>query len=241
VVLQIDPRRVGCPVIEELTPRGPMPHIFGPVPPDAIVARLPLEGLPQAPDRVVGTRFGVVVFHGATMLNLAGVVEPLCCLRTLGLDRASSCEVVAAVDDLVFADAGMTIRTFRVRPQLDEFDVVIVPGGNHMPDLTNDIDVAGWLRSFPANRVIASVGSGALLLGSAGRLEGKRVTSSPATRGRLGRYGGSAVSQRLVDDGTLISAMDGASAVDLGLHLVARFAGRDAAELITQHLGLESR
>lgn len=240
-VLQIDPRRVGCPIIEELTPRGPMPHIFGPVPRDAIVARFPLESLEQAPEQVVGTRFGIVVFPGTSLLNLAGVIDPLCCVRTLGIDRAASCEVIGARDDLVFADAGMTTRVFRVRPQLDEFDVVVIPGGTRVLDLTDDIDVAGWLRSFPANRVMASVGSGALLLGAAGRLEGKRVTTHADLRGRLGRYGATPAAQSVVDDGLVVSATGAAGASALGLHLIARFTGREAADRVAHHLGLESR
>jgi cyclohexyl-isocyanide hydratase len=241
VVLQIDPRRVGCPIIEELTPRGPMPHIFGPVPRDAIVAQLPLASLAEAPDQVTGTRFGIVVLPGTTLLNLAAVIDPLCCLRTLGIDRRSSCEVLGARDDLVFADAGMTTRVFRVRPQLDEFDVVVIPGGSHVLDLTDDIDVAGWLRSFPPNRVMASVGSGALLLGAAGRLEGKRATTHDKLLGRLSRYGASAVQQPVVDDGLVITATGGLGALELGLHLVTRFAGREASELIGLHLGTLGR
>ncbi len=240
-VLQIDPRRVGCSIIEEQTPRGPMPHIFGPVPRDAIVAQRSLSDLVKAPDQVIGTRFGIVVLPGTTLLNLAGVIDPLCCLRALNIDRSSLCEVIGARDDLVFADVGMTIRVFRVRPQLDEFDVVVVPGGTYALDLTDDIDVAGWLRSFPANRVMASVGSGALLLGAAGRLEGKRVTTHASLRGRLGRYGASSSPQQVVDDGLVISAAGGVGALELGLHLVSRFAGREAADHVALHLGIGGR
>jgi uncharacterized protein (DUF952 family) len=42
-VLQIDPRRLDVPVQIANTPRGPMPHIHGSIPEDAIRARVALE------------------------------------------------------------------------------------------------------------------------------------------------------------------------------------------------------
>ncbi len=50
VVLQIDPRRLDVPVTVVETPRGPMPHIHGAVPADAIVGTLELDELGAAPD-----------------------------------------------------------------------------------------------------------------------------------------------------------------------------------------------
>lgn len=51
-VLQIDPRRLRAPLVLCDTPRGPMPHVHGPIPADAIAARLPLSALASAPDRL---------------------------------------------------------------------------------------------------------------------------------------------------------------------------------------------
>jgi uncharacterized protein (DUF952 family) len=43
VVLRIDPRRVRASVEMASTPRGPMPHVLGSIPRDAIVEAIPLE------------------------------------------------------------------------------------------------------------------------------------------------------------------------------------------------------
>ena len=53
-VLQIDPRRVRGEVRVVETPRGPMPHVHGPIPRAAIVRELPLDQLADAPDEVSG-------------------------------------------------------------------------------------------------------------------------------------------------------------------------------------------
>ena len=49
-VLRIDPRRLGVAVEEEATPRGPMPHVFGPIRDAAVVATLELDAFGSAPD-----------------------------------------------------------------------------------------------------------------------------------------------------------------------------------------------
>lgn len=46
VVLEIDPALLDCPVHIANTPRGPMPHIHGPIPQKAVRALLRLEELP---------------------------------------------------------------------------------------------------------------------------------------------------------------------------------------------------
>lgn len=59
-VFRIDPRRLlGVRVVDEPTPRGPMPHVFGPIPRDAIREVHDLTGFvtcdgepPTAPDRI---------------------------------------------------------------------------------------------------------------------------------------------------------------------------------------------
>jgi uncharacterized protein (DUF952 family) len=38
VILRIDPRKLTARVEEAATPRGPMPHVFGPIPRDAVAA-----------------------------------------------------------------------------------------------------------------------------------------------------------------------------------------------------------
>ncbi len=49
---QIDPRRLDVPVVVAATPRGPMPHIHGAIPAEAVRAVLPLDAIDAAPDEV---------------------------------------------------------------------------------------------------------------------------------------------------------------------------------------------
>jgi uncharacterized protein (DUF952 family) len=52
LVLQIDPRLLDTEVEEVSTPRGPMPHVFGPIPRSAVYAIVPLAALETCPDKL---------------------------------------------------------------------------------------------------------------------------------------------------------------------------------------------
>lgn len=52
VVLQIDPRKLGVPLEVAETPRGPMPHIYGPIPREAIVSIREVAEAPDLPDAI---------------------------------------------------------------------------------------------------------------------------------------------------------------------------------------------
>ncbi len=239
-VLQIDPRRLDARVEVATTPRGPMPHVHGPIPRDAIAAVFPLEDFeyarPSLPDRTGGTRMAFVAFEGMTLLDLVGVYDPLSRLASMGFDKAATCEIVCAHGSSAWAHSGAEIVTERVRPPLAEFDLVIVPGGLGTRVLEHDPSLLAWLGSYPTNRLIASVCTGALLLGAAGRLRGKRATTHHGSHHRLADYGATLVVQRVVDEGQLVTAAGVTSAIDLGLHLARRLEGEAAASAIAAQM-----
>jgi cyclohexyl-isocyanide hydratase len=241
-VLQIDPRRLDARVELVQTPRGPMPHIHGPIVRDAIRAVFPVarvatpEGMRELPDAVSGTRIGLIAFEGMTLLDLVGVYDPLSRITTMGFDPSGSCEIVAAGDPRAWVCDGAELRVRRVRPPLDAFDLLVVPGGFGARTLADDLGVVGWMRSFPDNRLVASVCTGALLLGAAGRLRGLRATTHQSALRDLGKYGATAVSERVVDQGQVVTAGGVTSGIDLGLHLARRLLGDTVAEKIARQM-----
>jgi putative intracellular protease/amidase/uncharacterized protein (DUF952 family) len=238
--LRIDPRRLDVKVTIAATPRGPMPHIHGAVPRDAVIEELPLAAITEAPDRVVGTRIAFVAFEGMTLLDLVGVHDPLSRLASMGFDRSATCSIVGATSPRVWAQGGATVTVGAVRPPLDGFDVLIVPGGHGTRALEKDAAVIDWLRSFPENRLVASVCTGALLLGAAGRLRGKRATTHHREIARLAEFDAIATNARVVDEGQLVTGGGVTCALDVGIHLVRRLAGDETAQAIAQQMALLS-
>ncbi len=244
-VLAIDPRRLDVPVDVASTPRGPMPHICGPIPMDAIRI-LTVDQVPGHADRVTGTKIGFCAFDGMTLLDLVGPLDALSRIASMGFDPTTSCEVIALTrpeDDasstnaLVWSGAGASLAAGRYRPSLEEFDVLVVPGGPSVRTLLrDDPSIACYLAFFPPNRLLASVCTGALLLGAAGRLAGRRATTHASALDDLPSYGATVVRARVVDEGNIVTAAGVTAGIDLGLHLAKRLEGAEAASAIAQRI-----
>lgn len=235
----IDPRRLSAPVEVVTTPRGPMPHVHGPIDRDAIRDVIALGQIDAHPDEVTGTQFAFVSFPDLTLLDLVGIYDPISRIRTMGLDPTTRCEIVAATSGDVFRADGASIGVERVRPDLAEFDVLVIPGGKGTRSLERDASTIAWLRTFPRNRLAVSVCTGALLLGAMGRLEGKWATTHPSELTRLVEYGAAFVHERVVDAGQVITGGGVTCAVDTGLHVVRRLVGDLAAAQIAGQMCFE--
>ncbi|GAA5175271.1 DJ-1/PfpI family protein [Niveibacterium umoris] len=111
-------------------------------------------------------------------------------------------------------------------------DVIVVPGGVVDGELERN-EVVTWLAA-QASRVrrVASVCTGAFLLGEAGLLEGRRCTTHWEDIAALrSRYPNAHVvsDARFVDDGTVITSAGISAGLDMSLYLVARLADRSLA------------
>jgi transcriptional regulator GlxA family with amidase domain len=114
-------------------------------------------------------------------------------------------------------------------------DIVVVPGGPGQatgPQL-EDGPVHEWLRAVDQHTTItASVCTGSLILAAAGLLAGRRATTHWLALDRLADYGVQPVSERVVIDGTYITAAGVSAGIDMALALTGRIGGQEIAESI---------
>ena len=85
-------------------------------------------------------------------------------------------------------------------------------------------------------RFVTSVCTGALVLGVAGLLKGKRATTDWASHDLLKALGAEPVHERVVRDGALMTGGGVTAGIDFALMLVAELAGREVAEAIQLNL-----
>jgi transcriptional regulator GlxA family with amidase domain len=117
--------------------------------------------------------------------------------------------------------------------EVTEADVVLVGGGEGNRPLLTDERVLGWLREIDeGTRWTTSVCTGSLVLGAAGLLDGKRATGHWLYLDPLREYGAEPTSERVVEDGKVITAAGVSSGIDMALHLVGREAGPEVAQAI---------
>lgn len=168
-----------------------------------------------------------IIFDRMTALDLIGVYDPLTRLKTMNFLPEFNWHICAYTEK-VSDDKGLLFTPDTVAVSLSEYDMIVVPGGFGTRALQHDKAFMDWLRSADSVKLKTSVCTGALLLGSAGFLTGKRATTHPNAFDELKPYCDAVVEQRIVDEGGVVTARGVTSSIDLGLHLVERLAGNDA-------------
>lgn len=130
----------------------------------------------------------------------------------------------------LLADAGLE--------EAGEPDLVLVPGGLGSRTLMHDEEVLEWLRAVDrGTRWTTSVCTGALILGAAGLLEGRRATSNWLLLDALPSFGAEPVGGRWVRDGKVLTAAGVTAGIDMALHLVAVETAPEVAQAV--QLGIE--
>src|ERR1700758_3740934 len=101
-------------------------------------------------------------------------------------------------------------------------DVLVVPGGRGVNALMQDEEVIAFVR-FQASQVryLTAVCTGSLVLGAAGLLQGCKATTHWFSHDLLERFGAHPVKQRVVRDGTIITAGGVTAGIDFALTIVA--------------------
>ena len=112
-------------------------------------------------------------------------------------------------------------------------DVIVFPGGVGTRALMHDERVLNWLRkAHETTRYTTSVCTGALILGSAGLLEGLDATTHWGAYDILAKTGANPVETRVVEhlDRRIITAAGVSSGIDMALRLAELLVDADAAK-----------
>ena len=170
---------------------------------------------------------GLLLFPRLTQLDLTGPFEvfantPGATVHLLwkSLDPVRAITGMAIVPDTTLADC----------PQLD---VVCVPGGSGVAEVMEDPEVLDFLRRQAAGaRYVTSVCTGALVLGAAGLLRGKRATTHWGSHDFLATLGAIPTQGRVVRDGNVFTGGGVTAGIDFALTLVAEMCGPEVAQAI---------
>jgi AraC family transcriptional activator FtrA len=122
---------------------------------------------------------------------------------------------------------------------LHEADLIVVPGWRDL-DATPRPEITGALRAaFERGARVASICSGAFLLGHAGLLDGRRATTHWRHTERLARlFPAVRVEPDVlyVDEGQVLTSAGSAAGIDLMLHLVRKDYGPHVANMFARRM-----
>ncbi len=176
-----------------------------------------------------------VVFDRMTSLDFIGFYDPVTRLKSMHIMEDFEWRICARAQSVV-DDRGLRLIADTVSQPLDGFDLLFVPGGLGTRSLQNEPGFVEWLKTGAPVQLKVSVCTGALLLGAAGFLQGRRATTHPSATAELAAYCAAVACQRVVDDGDVVTAGGVSSAIDAGLHIVERFAGPAARSRIAAQM-----
>jgi transcriptional regulator GlxA family with amidase domain len=190
-------------------------------------------------------RVGIVVFEDIEVLDFCGPFEVFAATR---LDEAKRREepspfevwLVAEKNATVVTSGGMKViphHTFETCPRLD---ILVVPGGWGTRRELDNPAMLDWLRLRASEvETLTSVCTGAMLLGAAGLLDGRRATTHWRSLDWM-RESFPAVTveyhQHVVEDGSVLTSAGIAAGIDLALKVVARSCGEAVARATARHL-----
>ena len=179
-------------------------------------------------------QIAIGLYPGLTLLDVIGPYQVLSLVP--GHEVVLCAEHTGALSD----DNGLV--TMDVAHTFDDVpapDVLLVGGGYATRALaTPDSAIVRWIRAaHPTTRFTTSVCTGSLLLGAAGLLDGLRANTHWHAVPVLESFGATAVRDRVVIEGRIITAAGVSAGIDMALTLVDLLHGREMAEAI--QLGIE--
>jgi cyclohexyl-isocyanide hydratase len=177
-------------------------------------------------------QIGLLLFPSVQQLDLTGPYEIFASLPEAVV------HLVARTMDTVTSATGLRLMPSITYADCPALDVLCIPGGIGVNALMQDEVTLHFVRSQARTvRYVTSVCTGALVLGAAGLLRGKRATTHWASHDLLAAFGAVPVQARVVRDGNLFTGGGVTAGIDFALTLVAELAGQAAAE--TVQLALE--
>ena len=180
-------------------------------------------------------KIAFVVFNGLTTLDFIGIYDPLTRLKTMGFMPDLEWDICARTD-IVKDDRGLVMVPTAIQEPLQTYDVLVVPGGYGTRTLIHDTNFIEWIQTAEPCKLKISVCTGALLLGAAGFLKGKRATTHPTALRELPPFCQTVLESRIVDEGNLITAGGVSSGIDAGLFVVERLAGEETKAKIAKQM-----
>ena len=174
---------------------------------------------------------GSFIFDGMDQIDLTGPFEVLSRIPN------STYRLYGKTTELVRDIGGLRLLPDATLDEAPPLDVLHVPGGPGQERLMEDAAVLSWVSQQAAGaRTVFSVCTGALLLGAAGLLQGRRATTHWASFHLLPVFGATPVDQRVVIDGDWIFAAGVTAGIDGALRLAAELRGDEAAQLIQLYM-----
>ena len=182
----------------------------------------------------------ILLFDDVEVLDFAGPFEVFGATNDLEGGSIFNLLTVAPTRSFIRAINGLRVTADHTLDDCPPPHVLIVPGGAGVRKLLQQPVVLDWLRvNAQSAEIVASVCTGAFLLGKVGFFDGLFVTTHHLCVDELRAIAPAAIvepSKRFHDNGKFCAAAGISSGIDLSLHLIERLVGTDAAAATARYM-----
>jgi transcriptional regulator GlxA family with amidase domain len=184
----------------------------------------------------------IVVYEGVQALDIAGPMDVFSEANTfLGIaDRYETVLIAAHRNPLRASNGIRLVADLTFEEATGGFDIILVAGAPTPPETEPDPYLVQWVKELPwRSSVYGSICTGAFVLGYAGLLDDRRVTTHwQDAQALAAKFPKAKVEPDLiyVRDGRLITAAGVTAGIDLGLALVGQRHGAETALKVAKRL-----
>ncbi len=187
-------------------------------------------------------RIGLLLFDDVDLLDVGGPYEVFLTASRLAerLGDVAPFEVVTIGSRPVTAYGGLGLIPQQTPEEANDLDVLVVPGAIAIDAVAERPEVTEVLEALSERAgIVASVCTGAFLLGDQGLLDGLRWTTHWEDVEYLGsriESEGGLPWEDWVDSGRIVTAGGLSAGISMALHLVERLTGRELAVATARQL-----
>ena len=198
--------------------------------------RLPLSAEESRRPAVAPTsaakQIALVIYPGLTIFDLLG---PLGVLSAFSRFHPEYQPVVVAEEIApITADSGLTVIPNKRFDEVPHPEILVVPGGGQATlRALSHLPIRSYVRTAAESaKLVESVCTGALILGSVGLLVGRPATTHWSFPGVLEQFGARYLRQRWVHDDKYIMSAGVAAGIDATLYMVAQLTDEATARAV---------
>jgi len=178
-------------------------------------------------------KIAILLYENMTALDAIGPYEVL--------SRLPGAEVLFTAEKrgLVRTDTGfLRLVADYAMADVDTAELLLVPGGPGDEATRRSASTLEWVQSIhERSRFTTSVCTGSLILGAAGVLDGLRATTHWTRLEVLREFGAEPTTERVVEQGKVVTAAGVSAGIDMALRLVQQIGGDELSQAI--QLGIE--
>lgn len=188
---------------------------------------------------------GILIFPDVEVLDFCGPYEVFSATRLdepRRREQLSPFEVclIAQTEDPVVASGGLRILPDYTLENCPPLDILLVPGGWGTRRELHNQPLIDWIAARGAQvETLTSVCTGAMLLGRAGLLDGRRATTHWRSLDWMRDTFPTVTVEdqsHVVEDGHVLTSAGISAGIDLALRVVARYHGEAVASATARHM-----